>query len=276
VSAGSSALPILLLVAGVSMSAQQRRLQVVPDHSTVRVFLGTAENPTSFDVGVAKVRGEKRLVSDDIGASRFNFTIYSAGVRDQQVYGERSVITFQSETIEQRKDGKLEVHGQLTATQVFGKGGANEDDSDASSGNARPLRTSEEVTFVFDGLEQPASASDLSSRDVVPVQENGSEPGMLVTASMSVNGETFPQLLLTIQDVAWPLIADNESCATRSPGEDYGEVTCAEATSPASSVQPGDEQAPPAGNLVTIQLKLALTSADTDSAGGLPHTAPVR
>jgi hypothetical protein len=158
-----------------------------------------------------------QLVSDDIGASRVNLTIYSADHKGQKFYGERSVITFRSENVEQRKDGKLEVQGRLTVTQVFDEGGDNEGYSGTSLGNSKQLRTSQKVIFVFDGLEQHESASNLSSRDVVPVQENGSEPGMLVTASMSVNGEAFPQLLLTIQGVAWPLGADNESCATRSP-----------------------------------------------------------
>jgi len=266
-----SALLLILLVAGVAMSAQQHSLQIIPDHSTARVFLGTVENPTSFDVGVAKVKGEMQLSSDDISASHFNFVIYSAGHNDQEVYGERSVISFQSKSVEQRTDGTLEVHGQLTVTQVFDQGGDNEGSSGTFFGNSKPLRTSQEVTVVFDGLEQPASAADLSGGGVVPVQEKGSEPGMLVTASMSVNGDAFPQLLLTIDDVAWPLIGDDESCATKSAsGEDYREATCAGATLPASA-HPGEnygstQQAPPAGNLVTIRLKLLLAGTDSGPA----------
>lgn len=262
-----NALLLILLMAGPLMSAQQLSLRVVPGHSTARVFLGTPENPTSFDVGVAKVAGEMQFSSDDIGASRFNLTIYSADLKDLKVYGERSVIAFQSQSIEQNREGKLEVRGQMTVTQVFGEEGADADYS-GNSGSSKRLRTSQRVTFVFDGLGQPGSTAGLSGESIVPVQENGSEPGILVTAIMSVDGETFPQLLLTIQDVAWPLAADDESCATRSKsGEDYREVTCEEATSSASIAQPGaDQQTPPAGNLVTIQLKLILVSADSDSA----------
>ena len=275
-----NALLVVLLLAGASMSAQQSSLQVIPNYSTARVFLGTPENPKSFDVGIAKVTGEMQLSSDDLRASRFNLTIQSAELKYQKVYGERSVITFQSDSVEQRNDGKLEVHGQLTVTQEFGEEGGNED-SPGTFDNSKRLRTSQEVTFIVDGLEQPTSASDLSSRDVVPVQENESGPGVLVTASTSINGETFPQLLLTIQDVAWPLMADDQNCAAHSAqDDDHSGATCP-VTSPASSPQPGEngggfQEAPPEGNLVTIQLKLMLASTDSDSADGLPHTDTAR
>ena len=266
-----------LLIAATSMSAQQRSLQV-SEPSTAKVYLGTLENPTSFDVGMAKVTGDMQLSSDDTSASRFNLTIYSADHKYQKIYGERSIITFRSESVEQRKDGKLEVKGQLTVTQVFGEGGSNQDDS-SSFANPKQLRTSHEATFVFDGLEQPASASDRSSGGAVPLQKNGSEPGMVVTGSASVNGETFPQLLLTIQDVAWPLFTDDESCATTSV--DYREATCNGAISSIPSAQlgkddGGNQQSPPAGNLVTIQLKLILAVADSDSADRLWHTDRVQ
>ena len=272
-----SALSIILLVAGVSMSAQQRNLQVIPGHSTARVFLGTAGNPTSFEVGVAKVKGEVQLSSDDISASRFSLTIYSDELKDLKVYGGRSVIAFQSQSVEQSKDGKLEVRGRLTVTQVFGEEAAKEDYSDTSSNNLKRLRTSQEVTFVFDGLEQPASASDLNSGSAVPAQTMGSEQGMLVTASMSVDGEASPLLLLTIHDVAWPVIADDQSCAPNSAsGDHFRGATCPSVMSAASPGQSRDEEAPPAGNLVTIQLKLTLASADSDSGEGLQHTKTVR
>ena len=265
----SNALLLILLMAGPLISAQQRSLQVIPEHSTARVFLGTSENPTSFDVGVAKVMGEMQVNADDVTASRFSLKIYSADLKDLKVYGERSVIAFQSQSVEQNKHGKLEVRGQMTVTQVFGERDVDGDYSDASPDSSRQLRTSQEVTFVFEGLDQPGPTFDLSGGGDVPVQKNRSEAGILVTASMSVNGEAFPQLLLTIQDVAWPLAVDDESCAMPSkPGEDYREVTCQEATS-ASIAQPNaDQQAPPAGNLITIQLKLILARADDDSAGG--------
>lgn len=251
---------VILFLAGPSIFAQQRSLQIVPDHSSASVFLGTEENPASFDVGMAKVTGEVQLSSGDVGASRFNITISSVDLGDKKPYGESSVITFESDSVEQREDGKLEVQGRLTVTQLFGAEGDNEGSSGAAD-NSKQLRTSEEVTFLFDGLDQPASASDPGSGDVVPVKENGSDPGMTVTASISVNGETFPQLLLVIQDVAWPLIADNQNCAAHSaPDDDRSEAACPADASQSLSAQPGDEQAP-AGNLVTIHLTLMLANA---------------
>ena len=264
--------------ASILSSAQQRSLQIIPDQSTARVFLGTAENPTSFDVGVAKIKGDVQLGSDNSGASRFNLTIYAADHKDQEIYGVQSVITFQSERVEQQKDGKLEVHGGLTVTQVFGKEAPSQE---GSLTNPKQLRTSQEVMFVVNGPEQPASASDMRSRGVVLIPKNDSEKDMLVTASMSVNGETFPQLLLTIYDVVWPLAADDESGTTQSPpDQDHRGGASAGAMSPESLAQSeakeGNQQSTPAGNLITIQLRLVLTSAGSDFADGLPHTDTVR
>lgn len=66
-----NALVMILLIAGASMSAQERSLRVISDHSTANAFFGTPENPRSFDVGVAKVSGDVRIRFGDIGASRF-------------------------------------------------------------------------------------------------------------------------------------------------------------------------------------------------------------
>ena len=252
-----NALVMILLIAGASMSAQQGTLQVISDYSSAKVFFGTPENPTSFDVGVAKVSGEVQIRFGDIGASHFNLTIYAAkptpSVRvNQKDYEYQSVISFQSNSVEQHEEGKLEVRGLLTVTQVFGEGGAN----------PTRFRTSQEVTLVFSGLEQAASASDLSRGDMVPTQKTEPEPRMLVTATTSVNGEAFPALLLTIQDVAWPQIAGDESCSTSSAPEDYSGATCAGSMAPELlALRSGD---PPAGNLVTIEFKLILVNTDSD------------
>lgn len=258
---GRNFLLVILLLAGASMWAQQRRLQVVSDHSTASAFLGTEENPTSFDIGIAKVTGEIQFSSDDIGASQFNITLSSVDLGDKKLYGESAVITFQSDSVKRRKDGTLEVHGQLTVTQLFGAEGDNKDSSDAVD-NSKQIRTSEEVTFIFDDLEQLASASDPGGGDMVPVRGNGPDHGMPVHASISVNGETFPQLLLVIQGVAWPLIADDQNCAAQpAPDNDRSGAPCTQ-----SSAQSGDVQAP-AGDLVTIRLTLILAATDSDSAG---------
>ena len=254
---GCNALLIILLIAGASVSAQERSLRVISDRSTANAFFGTPDNPRSFDVGVAKVSGDVQIRFGDIGASRFNLTIYPAEPRPslhvkQNRHEDESVISFQSNSVEQREEGKLEVRGRLTVTQVIDEGGA------------KPMRFrgSQEVTFVFSGLEQAASASDPGSGGIDPTQKNEPEPRMLVTASMSVNGEAFPELLFTIQDVAWPQLADDESCSTSAAPEDYAGATCAGTTSPEWLAMHGGD--PPAGNLVTIQLKLILVSADND------------
>ena len=263
-----SALPIILLMAGASMSAQQRSLQIIPGQSTASIFLGTEENQTSFDVGVARVSGELQLNSDDISASRFNLTISSAGLKNQKFFGERSIITFQSESVEQRKDGELEVAGELTVTQVVARG-SGEPSAASSSGDSTPLRTIHRVVFVFSGLEPPEPTSNSGSSNVVLTAEERPESGMLVSAHTSVDGETFPELLFAVQDVAWPPAADDNNCSPPSePGQNDSGSTCAAGASQAqpSEVDVDPQRKAPAGNLITIKLDLALASADSNSA----------
>jgi hypothetical protein len=264
-----NALLIILLIAGASMPAQQRSLQVVSNHSTAQVFFGTPENPTSFNVGIAKVRGDVQISFGDIGASRFNLTIYPAKLmpsaqlsRNGYGNGYESTISFQSNSVEPLEEGKLKVRGRLTITQVFGARGASPTE----------FRTSQEVTFVFSGLKEAASASDAGSAGMTLSQKNQRDTGMQVTASTSVNGEAFLELLTTVQDIAWPQSADDETCVSPSAPEEHSGAPCAGTMPPELLPQRGAD--PPAGNLVTIHLKLILVSAGSDSVGEPPHPEP--
>src|SRR5215469_17835209 len=109
----AAAIILFILAVPILSSAQQQSFQIISDHSTSSLFLGTRENPTSFNVGVARVSGKVQIAAGDIGASRFSFTIYAANQtplasHNQNLYGDQPVISFRSETVEQRNDGSLE------------------------------------------------------------------------------------------------------------------------------------------------------------------------
>jgi hypothetical protein len=133
------------------------------------------------------------------------------------------------------------------------------------------FRTSQEMTFVFSGLKEAASAADAGSGGMTPSQKNQRDTGIQVTASTSVNGEAFLELLSTVEDIAWPQSAGDETCVSPSGPEERSGATCGGTMSPEVLALRG---ADPPGNLVTIQLKLILVGADSDSGGDLPHPRP--
>lgn len=254
-----NALVMILLIAGASMllPAQQRNVRVISDQSTATMFLGTPENPTAFNLGLAKVRGKVQVGEDKISASEFNFTIYadsqasSAEAQEQSIYGNRSAISFQSRSVERRNDGTLEVRGTLSVTQVLGRVTTSnrEEGSDPAFNQTTQIRASHEVTFLFHGVEKSLSSG----------QKGQTESGMLMTASTTVSGETFPELSFSVQDVAWP--------PARSDGSPQQSASAVLLKQPAQGSTPS-QQSPPTGDLITIQLNLKLSNTGNDPAQG--------
>lgn len=280
---------LAILSAPMLLSAQQ----VIPDHSTARLYLGSAENPKSVNVGVARVRGNVEVNPDDVSASRINFTIYAANqntvANDKEIAGDQPTISFESKDVRERGDGTLEVKGKLTVTQVYRQEftSLGEDYSGPTYGPPTFFRTSQEATFLFTPPKQSAPAAGPADARVVPAQSNLPQGGLELMATAKVNGEAFPELSQSIQEVAWPLAVDDEQCtAPATTGEDYSGANCTgtlhePSPTPVLLVQPGEDyagiqQVPPAGDQVTIQLDLSLSNtsvaqqkgqAKTDQAG---------
>jgi hypothetical protein len=112
----------------------------------------------------------------------------------------------------------------------------------------------------------PAQTSS-SGEGAIPAQEDKPESGMLVSANTSVDGESFPELLFAVQDVAWPPVADNNCGRPSAPDQNHSDVTCTGLTVQiqSSGDHAGIQDSPPAGNLITIQFQLTLASSGTVS-----------
>ncbi|HYX52615.1 MAG TPA: BON domain-containing protein [Candidatus Limnocylindrales bacterium] len=247
-------LALLLFIAAASAlsSALQVGLQVIPERSQATAFLGSAENPKSFRVGEASVSGELLLNPNDISASHISLKIHESEKANpvrlgpQSGPGYHSVITFESYNVQELSGGKLQAQGRMTVLQVVDipparNGGP---DPEASIGSPK-THASREVTFVFGRLEQSASALGV----------HGGQGRMWVRGNTVIDGDAFPELSFSIQDVArsTPLDAANCINPTSPDEEDDADRSCL--------FQSQDREQPPAGNVVTILLNLALAGA---------------
>lgn len=295
----STVLAIVVAIAGFvapRLAAQQQTLTVVPDHSSARIFIGSRENPTFFNVAAARVSGEVKLDPDNAEASTFNFKIYAAdenpaGSSDQQALaGFQPVISFESQRVTGRSDGSLRVDGQLTVTQAEPSvsSSTGEDFSGPVYGPARLTHSSHEASFIFtpvavssehDSSDESADARLLKAQQVVP------DTALLLTASTSVNGEAFPELLSSVESVGWPAgLSQTECTVPSSVGEDYSGPQCSGNVvdaypSPILPIQAdegysGMQLVQPQGDQVTIHVGLALTGSNGNSAAASRQARP--
>lgn len=276
---------LAIISAPMLLSAQQ----VISDHSTAKLYLGSVENPKSVNVGVAKVRGDVQVDPDVLSASHINFTIYAANqngaASDNNTFGDQPTISFESNNVKDLGDGTLEANGKLTVTQVYRREvtSLGDDYSGPVYGPATFFKTTHDATFVFAVPKGSASASGSGSAQVVPAQMN-QKSELSFTATGKVNGEAFPELAQSIQEVAWPLAVDDEQCTTPATvGEDYSGSNCTgtvqePSPTPVLLTQAGEDYAgiqevPPAGNQVTIQLDLSLSNTSVAQRKGQTKTA---
>jgi hypothetical protein len=113
------------------------------------------------------------------------------------------------------------------------------------------------VTFVLSGLKEAASALATRGSSASSVQKHD-QSGVPVSAITSVDGETFPELSLTLQDVAWPMISNAQNCVPDGGAGQDGDAACSRTI----SLQTQSSEEPPAGDLVTIQLNLVLARVE--------------
>jgi polyisoprenoid-binding protein YceI len=273
-----------------NLAAQQQSFHVVPDHSTARIFVGSPNNPTFFNVGVTRVSGELNLDPNDPQTSTFNFTLYAANEKDaanadaQAQAGDQPVISFQSQHVVERGDGTLRVDGQLTVTEIeqTATASAGEDYSGPAYVTTGLKHSVHEASFIFSPLaaeSAPDSSPEPSNVRLLTAQQTQPESAMLLTATASVNGEAFPELLSSVEGASWPTVVNDEKCTTSSSiGEDYSGPSCTGNVidafpSPEQPLQAGEDYSgpqliAPQGEQVTIHLGLDLTSADGNAGLG--------
>jgi polyisoprenoid-binding protein YceI len=251
-------------------------------NSDARFFQGSAANPDSSNTGIARISGQVNLNPDDLNHSAVDLSIYPADENwghalDAQGIvpadyvpdaTDRTLLTFKSTRIWRTANGKVEVMGNMTLTQVERSVTLTPGEDYAGPLYSDPVIHAEtrEITFLFPTLQ--------------------AQPELEVSGSAGIARETFPELLTAIKATNWPSIVKDETCAMPSTvGEDYSGAPCSgtviAATGNNNCQMPamvGEDYggalcSPPAGDQTTIVLDLKLQngpqpSADSGSAVG--------
>src|SRR5216684_1739406 len=154
--------------------------------SSARFVQGSTADPDSVNTGVARVTGEVKLDTNDLGNSVFDLSIYPA---DEQ-WGhapspeatlpagyvpdatDHTLLTFRSKRVLRMGDGKLEVIGDLTLTRVERSVTLTPSEAYTGPVYGDPVIHTEtrEISFLFPSLSTALSSTPLTS---VALQRKG-------------------------------------------------------------------------------------------------------
>jgi polyisoprenoid-binding protein YceI len=221
-----------LLAAGFAAPAlaQNTNWKLNSEHSTGRLFVGSTADPdTTFDAGIARVRGSVRLDAGAPTNSWFDFTIYPADQDPASINADGSlgtaefsnvprstVINFRSKEVKLTSDGDLAVTGELTLSHLERPFLITYDKEYGGPVYGEPeLRsTTREVTFVF----QNAAAAEAKA---------GSSRKLKLVASAGIKTEDFPGLFEAVTDANWPVVLEDKDCQEPATiGEEYHGTGC--------------------------------------------------
>lgn len=235
---------ILLLAMGIAslgaspVVAQQDQWRIDAEHSTAQILLGS--NTDLQTVGFARVSGVAKINAAEPAESVLDI---NAQLPDGQS------LSFKSERVELRSDGKLEVSGELRLIRVEHE--VNIEPTEAYRGAIE----GEAITH--------AVASEVSF--VIPLA--GVEKGDAM-AEADLGVENFPQLFAAVRKANWQPVIEDENCVLSQAGEDYRGATCSgkviDLPSAYSTVTVGEdyrgaEPAMPSGNMMRLVMQLKLT-----------------
>ena len=233
-------------IAAVPAIASEGSWKLDAEHSTARILLGA----NAFSIGVAHVGGNVELDAAKPTNSGLDLSIDPAGDK---------LITFKSRRATIGRDGRLEVSGDLTLSRVVREINLNPAEDYYGPADGQPITqtVTREVTFVL------------------PMSDRGNQAE--ITAEANISRESLPELFVAVTDANWQPVIQDKACEMPRAGEDYAGALCSgtvvEPDRSAAFASIGEdyhgfESAAPAGNLVTIVLKLHLTREYREQAMG--------
>jgi polyisoprenoid-binding protein YceI len=263
--------------------------------SNAVLFQGSRAKPLSLNTGVARVTGKVSLGAD-LDHSVVDLSMFPSDENWARALAQggdlpagyvpdetdHTLLTFKSKRIVKTADGRLELIGDLTLTQVERSVSMTPSEAYAGPVYGEPVIHTEthETAFLFSSVNSKALSETLN---VAGLQ---TEKSVELSGSTRVNYENFPQLLSAVRNTNWPDVVKDEQCRMPSTiGEDYSGARCTgtliAATSKANCQMPasvGDDYSgpvctPAAGNQTTIVLDLKLVSTGSEPAGMLSATA---
>jgi polyisoprenoid-binding protein YceI len=252
--------------------------------STASFFLGSAKNPDSVNVGVARVTGEVKLETNDVNNSIFDLSIYPAdedwrsgltsegSLPDDYVpdSSDHTLLTFKSRRVWKAADGTLKVTGDFTLTRVERSVTADPTEAYAGPVYGDPVihAVTKEVTFDLPKLSTVIASNSLALG--IPEKHNALE----LSASARIAHEDFKGLPDAMRETNWPSVVNDEKCQVPSVGEDFHGAICAGTVIAArradnchAPATVGEDYSgliciPPAGDQMTIVLNLELTNTN--------------
>jgi hypothetical protein len=202
--------------------AQNSVSQIDSEHSTARLYLAASKNPNgSVNVGVARAAGVVKLSAGNSATPDFDFTLYPADKKLSPANSEAgrgdnrsryTVISFKSRRAVSLDEDTFRVSGDLTVTDVqrVATYDPSEAFSGASYGPSITRSRKQEVTFDFHRVT-PSRASANAEW----------------TASATISGEDFPELLSDVFSTNWPVFVADQRCALPPHvGEDFSGAAC--------------------------------------------------
>jgi polyisoprenoid-binding protein YceI len=218
------------IVSATPVHSQNIVRVVDSERSTARLFLSSSKKPNaSASVAVARMAGEVKRDAGDSRPSVFDFTVYPAdgtavsqasndqGAGNLGSAGDYTVISFKSKHVVPGDPDSFLVTGDLTVTyveQIATYADLSEAYAGPVYGPALMHSVKQEVILEF----QKVSHSEL---------QGASEGTTEWSASGTISGEEFPELLNAVSTTNWPVFVADEQCAMPSSvGEDYSGPTC--------------------------------------------------
>jgi polyisoprenoid-binding protein YceI len=252
--------------------------------STASFFLGSAKDPDSVNVGVARVIGNVKIKTNDLNSSVFDLDIYPAdedwgraltsegNLPDDYLPdpSDHTLLTFKSRQVWKAADGMLRVTGDLSLTRVERSvtSEANEAYAGPVYGDPVIQAVTEEVTFGF-----PKQSTVFASEFLDPrIREK--QGTLELSGSTLIAHEDFQGLSEALKDTNWPSVVNDEKCQVPSVGEDFHGAICTGTVIAAITADNchapatvGEDYSglvcnPPAGDQTAIFLTLRLTNAD--------------
>src|SRR5579864_1439516 len=182
--------------------------------SSARLYQGSAANPDSASTGVARVTGNVKVDTNDLGNSVFDLTIYPADEEWGHALSpegtlpadyvpdatDHTLLTFHSKRILRMSNGELQVIGDLTLTRVERSVTHTKALAGPVYGDPVLHNETREVRLLFPSLTAAVSAASMKRANL---QEKGEVD---LSGSARVGYDEFPALLTTIRATNWPAV----------------------------------------------------------------------
>jgi polyisoprenoid-binding protein YceI len=227
-------LAVLTALLPVSVRAQDSPAKIDAGHSYATIWMGTdSEVTVAVNTGVAQAAGTANLAPKEPVAASLHVNLVPGGggarlltpqgtLRTGEIapIARYAVMSFQATSARVRKDGRLELAGDLTVTHVTREvvlGAWNRGYSGSTTYSDPVTKTvTRPVKFVVTSPHAEFIGSYLNEQKEI-------------VAAATIDARDFPELPGMVLGSDWPIVTEDENCPEPvgdAGRRDYGGVTC--------------------------------------------------